>query len=237
MQQNKKKILKGCCCMLKSEFIQNELKQNNISKNAEKTMQRLRAIWKPLKKPQRTEILELVGLKQTAIERAYKTGNISAKIVSAVSQVLRIDPLYIAGISDDERPFDDSLVVEFLKDLGYEVEKSNLERKKRTPREARETPINTTAAVEPKNDVAEDAAVVAPMQSSVSSIADCSGNFNDLPAILAGLSKIFGGNVQDKLQEVTEEDISLMLKSLSIQAGFSDDKKNRLALIKCLLLL
>lgn len=223
--------------MLKSEFIQNELKQNNVSKSAEKTMKRLRAIWQPLATPKREEILSLVGLKKTAIERAYKMGNVSAKIVVAVSQVLDIDPFYIAGFSDEERPFDDALVVEFLTELGYEIGKGDVTKKRKT-KQKEELPLDTVPADDSENDDASEVSqIVNQKQPPIHQIPADSGNFNDLPAILSGLYKVFGGNIQGRLEEITEEDISLMLKSLSIQAGFSDDKKNRLALIKCILLL
>jgi hypothetical protein len=96
-----------------------KLKKSNISKDAEKTKERVRAAWKPLKKDIRNEILEYADLKQVTVERAYTNGGVSAKLVAAFSQILRIDPLYLTGQSDDQRQYREPMIIKFLTDLGY----------------------------------------------------------------------------------------------------------------------
>jgi len=218
--------------MLKSEVIK-KLKQNNVSKNAEKTIERLKSIWKPLATPERDEILSLTGLVKSAIERAYKTGNASAKIIAAVSQVVEVDPLYLAGISDEQRPYNDDLVVSFLTELGYDIGKRDIvKRGKSTPVSAPVSPPKDTATPKAKVTTAKSDAKAdeVPSPSSFNTL-------SDLPSISASLAKLLNGDIQGKLSELTEENIILMLKSLTVQSEFSADKKNRLELIKCLLLI
>ena len=229
----------GCFAMLKPDFIQG-LKQNNVSQSPEKTMERLKAIWSPLAKPKRDEILLLCGLKKTSVERAYKTGNVSAKIITAVSQVLGIDPLYIAGISDEERAFDDALIVQFLTDLKYDVSKTKTVKKKRTKPQPKtpkaSAPVEKTEAAKVADVVTETVTTDAPEPLP----APCVGTSEkkmDISTLSAELSKLLNMDSQSKLDGLAEDDMVLMLRSLNVQSGFTEDKKNRLALIKCLLLI
>jgi hypothetical protein len=220
--------------MLKPEYIK-ELKQTNVSESPEKTMERLKAVWKPLSGPKREEILSLSGLVKASIERAYKTGNVSAKILTAVGQVLSLDPYYLAGKSDEQRPFDDALLIQFLTELGYEVGKGDIARLRKAKTEpVAAVPADVTVTEEPgeaespADAVPVDTSEEAPdMQPSPGQI-DYSVVFNELSKLDADAKK--------KLDGLTEESIVLLLKSLTVQADFSEDKKNRLALIKYLLL-
>jgi len=200
--------------MLKAEFIKS-LKQVNVSENATKTMERLRAIWSPLPKPEREEILAFSGLKKTAIERSYKTGNVSAKIIVAVSQVVGADPYYLAGKSDEQRPFNDEILVKFLADLKYEVGANDIA-KRRKPKPKAETKI-------------------APTPAEVSAQQPASSATTNLSAIVNDFSELDKKSLE-KINELTEDSLILMLKSITVQAEFSESKKNRLALIKYLLL-
>ena len=225
--------------MLKSETIK-ELKQTNVSQNSEKTMERLKSIWRPLTTSQRDEILTLSGLQKSSIERAYKTGNVSAKIISAVSQVVEVDPLYLSGVSDAQRPYDDDLMVDFLINLGYDIGKQDII-KKRKPRKdatpaAASSPLNSPASDTPPNENTSAAKYVEENDSSPSSVKAFDG-LTDFSSISQSLSALLDGGAKDKLDTLSEDDIILMIKSLSVQANINLDKKNKLELIKCLLLI
>jgi hypothetical protein len=126
----------------------NKLKKSNISKDAEKTKERVRAVWKSLKKDVRNEILEYSDLKQVTVERAYTNGGISAKLVAAFSQILRIDPLFLTGQSDEQRQYREPMIIKFLTDLGYTKLNSIADPdkkkppKKQTKEKALDTPVN-----------------------------------------------------------------------------------------------
>jgi len=184
-----------------------------------------------LDKAKRDEILLFAGLVKSAVERAYSTGNISAKIVVAVSQVVEVDPLYLSGISDEQRPYDDDFVVNFLADLGYDISKRDVMKKRKPSPDS--APVSSSDETPAPEVVAADSDVKAKE-------APCTSSFNtlsDLPSISASLAKLLNGDIQGKLAELSEENIILMLKSLTVQAEFSADKKNCLELIKCLLLI
>ncbi|MCL1884639.1 MAG: hypothetical protein FWF81_12920 [Defluviitaleaceae bacterium] len=212
--------------MLKAEFIQ-ALKQVNVSENAEKTKERLRAIWSPLPKPKREEILELADLTKFAIERAYKTGKASTKIIVAVSQVVGVDPYYLAGKSDEQRPFDDALLVQFLTDLKYNVGNSGTtKRRNSAPKGRIKTAPTPTKAPMQKSATDTQGAIPSPATSPITL---------DLSAIANEFSKLDKKSLE-KINELTEDSLILMLKCITVQAEFSESKKNRLALIKYLLL-
>jgi hypothetical protein len=222
--------------MLKPEFF-NKLKQTNVSQNAEKTMERLRAVWKPLVKGKRDEILALADIKQSTVERAYKTGNVSAKVIAAMAQVLSIDPLYLVGGNDEERAYDDALVIQFLKDLKYDVGKDDAI-KKRKPRIIKEKtqpePVNKTFDVPPVEASPEESGCECVQAAPCTNLTE--GELN-LATLSQHLSILFDADSKGKLDDLTEDDLVTLLMSLHVQAGFSKDKRDRLTIIKCLLLM
>lgn len=224
--------------MLKPETIK-ELKQNNVSKNAEKTMERLQSIWKPLAAPKREEILELTGLVKSSIQRAYKTGNVSAKIVAAVSQVMEVDPLYLCGISDEQRPYEDDIVVSFLTDLGYDIGKKDIikKRKLRKPAASADAVAPADAATPPEAPADDTPVKENKTNTAVVPPAKAVDGIPAFSSISASLVALLDSEAKGNLGNLTEDDIILMVKSLSVQAGFSTDKKEKLELIKCLLLI
>jgi len=201
--------------MFKPEFIK-RLKQSSIATQPEKTAARVRSIWRPLPRATRNEILALADVKKPSIERAYKTGNISAKILVSMSQVLQIDPLYILGTVDEARPFDSDLLIEFLKELNYDVSKRNL------------TTTRKRKASSPYN---SDVLSGDEVDCSV-----CQAQPN-LSPILEQLSVFFGAEVKDRLVNLDDDDMHAMLASLLVQVGINEAKQDRLTIIKYLLLM
>lgn len=227
--------------MLKAEFIK-ELKQTSVSENAEKTKERLRVLWSPLASEKREEILAFTGLNKSAIQRAYKTGSASAKIIAAVSQVLGVDPYYIAGKSDEQRPFDDALLIQFLKELNYEVGKGDILKRRKTKQKS-DTPVapapsETSSATSAANEITEEISgenETTAAENVATPSLRTSNEQIDLSTIANDVSKLDKKSLE-KLNELSEDALILMLKSLTVQAGFSEYKKDRLALVKYLLL-
>jgi hypothetical protein len=224
---------KGSFIMLKAEFIR-ELKKTNISKDSEKTKQRLRAAWQPLSKDQREETLALADMKKVSVERAYKTGGASAKVVIALAQVLNIDPKYFTGESDEQGVYEVDAVTKYLVDLGYDIGKGDVVRR-RAAKKATSVDKATPADSQNTN---------APEKSSV--VADATAdNANKLPksfaeqldALANNMTKQLSEDVRGMIDGITEENVNHLYKSLCIQSDYSGDKKNRAALIKCLLLM
>jgi len=231
--------------MLKAEFIQG-LGKKNISNNAELTMERIRATWQKLDNAKRNEIFALGDMKKVSVERAYKTGGVSAKVIIAIAQVLDIDPLYLIGESDEKGTFDTSNIVKRLADWGYEVGKGDIIRVKKAKSQTEESPVAESKTVKNLSDntVSEDNAEVVnnakPKSDAIptqTSALHSAMPQTDLSMMSIELPKLLSDNARHKLDDLTEDDVILLIKSLNVQANFSEDKKNRLALVKCMLLL
>ena len=96
-----------------------KLKRSNISDNAEDTISRVKGLWKNANREQRDSILELSGLQKVSVERAYKTGSISAKLVVAMAQVLNVNPYFLIGESNDAGKCTDEDLKSLLLKHGY----------------------------------------------------------------------------------------------------------------------
>ncbi|MCL2355537.1 MAG: hypothetical protein FWC70_00065 [Defluviitaleaceae bacterium] len=203
--------------MLKSEVIRN-LKKNNVSKNAEKTKVRVREMWAPLKRDVREEILSLADIKKVSIERAYKTGGVSARVIVAMSQVLDVDPRWFAGEVDEQGVFDVDAVRKYLNGLGYDIGKQDIAKKADSSApETLKKPGAKPKTETPDSDFIPDAS-------------------SDMYNITRELAKLLSKDIRTKLDELSEEDVTLLIKSLTVQADFNEEKHSRLALVKCLLL-
>ena len=100
--------------MVSAEVIQ-KMKQTNISSDAGKTKQRVKELWKSANNEDKLKIEDLAGVKRTTIARVYKTGNISAKLVTPIAQTLNVDPLYIIGQSNAKGECTEKTLNSFLK--------------------------------------------------------------------------------------------------------------------------
>ena len=92
-----------------------ELKQTNVSMNADLTKQRVKDILKTASQEQRTEIETLSGLKRTSIDRVYAKGAISAKIAIAIAQTLNVNPSYLTGEVEERGECTEKTLKAFLK--------------------------------------------------------------------------------------------------------------------------
>ena len=120
--------------MLTAEQIQG-LKRTNVSMDSEKTKQRFEEIFKPAKIKQKQAVRELAGVTSQVAHNIYNTGNISAKMVIAVSQTLNVDPFYLTGEADEQGEFSDVSLRELLMKHGYRnlIASIELPEKKKRP--------------------------------------------------------------------------------------------------------
>ena len=103
-----------------AESLIRQLKQVNVSTDTEKTKLRTNIVWKSASKDAQQAILQLTGLKRTSVQRAYKTGSISAKLGVAIAQTLDIDPYYLTGEVDEQGGCSEELLRSFLIAHGYQ---------------------------------------------------------------------------------------------------------------------
>lgn len=104
--------------MFDKGFVQ-QLKQSNISVDAEATRKRVAQEWKSTSRSEQTAVLALAGVARASVQRAYKTGCISAKLVVSLAQTLNISPLYLIGRSDERGEYDEDVVLDLLQQHGY----------------------------------------------------------------------------------------------------------------------
>lgn len=105
--------------MLTSELMK-QLKQVNVSKNNEKTMERMKTDFSAATTSQKRDIVELSGQNRNSFYRVFRTGAPNARLVLAVSEILNVTPFYYTGETDDRNPTSDEETRRFLIDRGYE---------------------------------------------------------------------------------------------------------------------
>ncbi|MCL2855834.1 MAG: hypothetical protein FWE21_09495 [Defluviitaleaceae bacterium] len=219
--------------MIKAEFIK-KMKQSNVSKDAEKTIARLKEVWKGLSKAQREQVLDFSGVTKFAIERSYKVGALSAKVVVAIAQVAEIYPQYLTGESDEKTVSGDltAIVTDFLKELGYKVGKKDIivgpQQKTPTqgfvcddehPTPTPFVPLKDEAGIE---FIEEDYEIT---------------DLGMITMMAEEVSALLNQGALKKVETLSETETGVLLHSLRIQADFSDYKKAQFELVKYLLLL
>jgi hypothetical protein len=201
--------------------IMESLKQVNVSNDAEKTKERVSALWKELPKGQREQILAISGLSKLTTERACNDGRIQARLAVAFAYVLEADPFYITGRSDEQQVFEDALVIKFLKELGYtgvKTSKPGRSGKPGRPAKILKDKIPNDSSEPKKTNVPQDAGVP-----------------SDVASPHRNASQFIKQDDKKRLGAMTEDDCMTLLKSHFIQAKFDSDKADQLALIKHLL--
>ena len=131
--------------MINATLIQ-QLKQSNISKDGPKTSAHVQEVWKAASAADKQAVCDLSGSAKATIYRIFKTGGISAKLALAMAQVLRADPLFLTGESDERGEYNEAAAKMFLSRLGYD--KLLMEQEKAVRRAQREAEADHLADVE-----------------------------------------------------------------------------------------
>ena len=97
------------------------LKQVNVSRDKEKTAERVKNAFSAASRKDKHTIEELSGQKRTSIYRVFKTGSVSAKVILPLSEVLNISPYWFIGETDEQESCSDALVLRFLEERGYKI--------------------------------------------------------------------------------------------------------------------
>jgi len=133
-----------------------QLKRTNISKDAEKTKQRAKDLWKGLKLVQRQAIKEFAGVSSQSIYKVYNDGGISIKVALAFAQTLNINPLYLTGEADEPGECSDALIRELLLRYGYQKLVAEIELPEAKPEKRKYTRREKPEPEETPADVAEE---------------------------------------------------------------------------------
>ena len=207
--------------MLDKNVIDN-LKQVDISKDKEKIKVRVREIWKKLDKNKRQEVFDLSGLTRYTVERTYKKGNISAKLIAAMSQLLKINPHYLTGESDDKNNYSDELLLEFV---------SNKRTMKPAPKSTQKSEQKTSQ----KPPVIK--AVPAPAKEKPVLVQVEANKANEVKISTPSSMNITPPpkDEVEKLEKMSEEEILTLVKGLLLRSKFSNEANNLANMVKYLL--
>jgi len=135
-----------------------QLKQTNISADSEKTGARVKQVWKNADSAARDEVMALADVALSTVQRAYKTGSLSAKLAVTLAQVLKVNPFYLTAETDEaENVLDEDILNAFLTAHGYdELVQAPKPRRKRTAKAVPVEPdtVDTSEAkVEPEIEI------------------------------------------------------------------------------------
>ena len=149
--------------MLTAEQIQeSKLKRSNISVSAELTKLRFEEIFKPAKIKQKQAVRELAGVTSQVAHNIYNTGNISIKMVVAVSQTMNVNPFYLTGKVDEPGEFTDAALRDLLLAYGYRDLVAGLERAEKKTRREKPATEAVAAPVEVEPEAVEVLTAPAP---------------------------------------------------------------------------
>jgi hypothetical protein len=207
--------------MYNKEFY-NKLKQTNVSKDPEKTKERVKAVWTALDKQQKQEVFNISDLKKATVERTCRLGNVSVILATALGEIARVDPYYLAAVTDENQEnVSDARIEQFLIDHDY---KNVL----------RETRQNTF-----KPEYTEDYQYAPPdagKPAEVPSVPDDAAGSPSIPVIASNMLDTLTDDDKTSLESMTEDDMIYLLKALNLRARFNEDAKSITVLLKKILI-
>jgi len=99
------------------EFI-SKLGTKSLSKDSDKTKERVNAAWKSADKKKQQEVLELADVKYAIAYRVRSVGTITTKMTIAYSQALDLDPYYLIGAVDENTGYSYAAAKKLLIEIG-----------------------------------------------------------------------------------------------------------------------
>jgi len=124
------------------------LKRVNVSKDSDKTKERIRQDFKSASKAEKNAILELSGQGVNSIYRIYAIGTITARVVLSFAQILNVNPLYYTGEADERGAFEKEQVLGFLKLHGCDNLFNDLNKKRTGSKKIKDEPAKKADAGE-----------------------------------------------------------------------------------------
>jgi hypothetical protein len=208
------------------------LKKNlNVSKDAEKTIERVQSDFKAAKSGDKKTVAELSGQALNSIYRIFKTGSINARILLAMSQTLNVNPFYYTGEVDEKTELETEHISQFLKNHGYdallnEIGKPSAKRPYNRKPKADNVPVTETTDNEQVGDGLEK------------SISTDAGETEMAVEAVKEIKLLFSDEPQMKkaVEELTEAEAAELLHTLFIRAkGGGEAAKIADVVKRCLL--
>jgi hypothetical protein len=227
--------------MLSTEQLKS-LKQVNVSKDADKTKQRLKEDFSAALATEKRTIVELSGQKRTSFYRAYEKGAANARIILAMAIGLKVSPYYYIGEQDERNALQDSEIIKFLEDYGYtdlaaelKVPAPPAQKRKytRKPKDAQvPDPAPEEAAHEPEAQAAEIKPEAPSIDAQKEKAAEVAADTLEIKITLPE-NKL----VHDTVESLSEEQTFALLKALLIRAQAGGAPADMAKIIKrCLLI-
>jgi hypothetical protein len=101
------------------EMLQGLKKRIDVSKDAEKTKERVLQLWKSFNNKAKREVLELSGVSSATAHKAYQQGALTAALAIALAKVGNVSPLFVAAQSDGRSRFSQKNLNTFFENNGY----------------------------------------------------------------------------------------------------------------------
>jgi transcriptional regulator with XRE-family HTH domain len=151
--------------MLLSVELLQKTKRTNVSADPAKTRRRVEEILRPARLAQKKAVRELAGVTTQVFHTIYSKGNISIRMVIAISQVLDVSPFYLTGEADEPGAFSEEALRDLLLKHKYRDLVASLELPEKKKRLAKaEEPTQQPAADEAPPAEAEDSPLPAEPQ-------------------------------------------------------------------------
>ena len=200
-----------------SKELYNKLKQTNVSLDKEKTRERVKALWNALEKNQKQEVLNISDLKKATVERTGREGNLSVRLATALAEISRVDPYYLAAITDEmQANVPDSTIESFLIDHKYHD----------LVREFKRTVYYRPDYAGQNRYAGRDAAAPAGAPARSASISQ----------IASEVSKMLTDDEKASLESMGEDDMINLLRAVNLRARFNDEAKSVSILLKKILI-
>lgn len=214
--------------MLTTELLK-ELKQVNVSKDVEKTRQRIKDDFSSAPRAVKKEIETLSGQKRHSFYRAYETGSANARIVLAMAQTLNVSPDYYTGQIDEKLPLEENTISHFLSACGY-TELAEELRAEQAPKQNRARKSKKAEAAFVRA-AAEDAAAAACAPPTAHDAVKETDEDEPMDFSIECNEKIHA-----KMQSMTEDEAILLLRALFLRADANDEAARAAELVKLCLL-
>jgi len=209
---------------MNTDALISQLKQTSISKDIEKTKERVAEAWKAASKDDQNSILTKTNLTRPSLQRVYKTGSISAKVVVVMAQTLNLDPFYFTGEADERGVCSDDLLRAFLISYGYEkLLPAPVEERPKRRRQTKQKPVEQVEPVPAQIDavVAEkpaDPVVNVKLQESEPQEEVIEALYAAPESTSIDAETFIDTETQSFIDNATEDEIILLVKSILLRA-------------------
>ncbi len=209
------------------EAILSGLKRVNVSKDKEKTQERVESLWKPLTASEKKSFLKEVGEHENNIHRIRKTGVITPKLALIIASHFNCDPSFLSADTDENSGWSDGAMRGFLESKGYSSLVAEAAPKQKRPYNRRKKAEVTAEEVQAKTP-AETAA-----ESAIEVEAPARAAETEAPALTEEADSIPESAYKHIL---SVEDMVKLLYALSIRAPYNADAKDQFDQIERILL-